>query len=147
MPTNFEKYSLLTARVLTVAIPLLLVTGRAAADAAILLIALLFIARSIVTRDGSWLRATWVRIGLALWVWMLLISNLAFDVGLSYIQAVPWLRFLLFAVALEAWVLNAVWIRRLVISATVMLVFVAVDVKGFRLKAGARMSGHFSLCP
>lgn len=127
MPTNFEKYSLLTARVLTVAIPLLLVTGRAAADVAILLIALLFIVRSMVTRDGSWLRATWVRFGLALWVWMLLISNFAFDVRLSYIQTVPWLRFLLFAVALEVWVLNAAWIRRLVISATVMLIFVAVD--------------------
>ena len=127
MHPNFEKYSLLTARVLTVAIPLWLVTGRAAADAAILLVALLFIVRSIVNRDASWLRATWVRIGLALWLWMLLISNFAFDVNLSYMQAVPWLRFLLFAVALEVWVLNAVWIRRLVISATVMLVFVAVD--------------------
>ncbi len=127
MHTNFEKYSLLAARVLTVTIPLWLVTGRAAADVAILLIALLFIVRSIVMRDGSWLRATWVRFGLALWVWMLLISNFAFDVQMSYIQAVPWLRFLFFAVALEVWVLNAVWIRRLVISATVMLVFVAVD--------------------
>ena len=127
MHNNFEKYSLLIARVLTVAIPLLLVTGRAAADAAILLIALLFIVRSIVTRDGSWLRATWVRLGFALWLWMLLISIFAFDVRLSYMQAVPWLRFLLFAVALEVWVLNAVWIRRLVISATGMLIFVAVD--------------------
>lgn len=127
MHTNFEKYSLLAARVLTVTIPLWLVTGRAAADVAILLIALLFIVRSIVMRDGSWLRATWVRFGLALWVWMLLISNFAFDVQMSYIQAVPWLRFLFFAVALEVWVLNAVWIRRLVITATVMLVFVAVD--------------------
>lgn len=127
MHPNFEKYSLLTARVLTVAIPLWLVTGRAAADAAILLVALLFIVRCIVNRDASWLRATWVRIGFALWLWMLLISNFAFDVSLSYMQAVPWLRFLLFAVALEVWVLNAVWIRRLVISGTVMLVFVAVD--------------------
>ena len=127
MHANFEKYSLLTARVLTVAIPLLLVTGRAAADVAIFLVALLFLVRSIIVRDGSWLRATWVRIGLALWLWMLLISIFAFDVRLSYIQATPWLRFLLFAVALEAWVLNAVWMRRLVISATTMLVFVAVD--------------------
>lgn len=127
MHTNFEKYSLLTARVLTVAIPLLLVTGRAAADVAIFLVALLFLVRSIIARDGSWLRATWVRIGLALWLWMLLISIFAFDVRLSYIQATPWLRFLLFAVALEAWVLNGVWIRRLVISATTMLIFVAVD--------------------
>lgn len=153
MQTNFEKYSLLTARVLTVAIPLFLVTGRAAADVAILLIALLFIVRSIVTRDGSWLRATWVRFGLALWVWMLLISNFAFDVGLSYIQAVPWLRFLLFAVALEAWVLNTVWIRRLVISATVMLVLVAVDAwwqyftgfdfLGHPRPSGTRLTGPF----
>ena len=127
MQNTFEKYSLLTARVLTVAIPLLLVTGRAAADAAILLIALLFLVRSIMIKDGSWLRATWVRIGLALWLWMLLISNFAFDVRISYIQAVPWLRFLLFAVALEVWVLNATWMRRLTITAMVMLVFVAVD--------------------
>lgn len=127
MHNNFEKYALLVARVLTVAIPLFLVTGRAAADVALTLVALLFLVRSIITKDWSWAHATWVRVGFALWLWMLLISNFAFDVSLSYSQAVPWLRFLLFAVALEAWVLNAIWIRRLVVSAAVMMAFVAVD--------------------
>lgn len=127
MRNNPEKHLLLAARVLTVGIPLFLVVGRAAADVALTLVALLFLAHSIITKDWAWAQIAWVRIALALWLWMLLISNFAFDVSLSYSQAIPWIRFILFAIALEVWVLNATWIRRLVISAAVMVALVAVD--------------------
>lgn len=127
MENKIEKNLLLTARVLTTGIPLFLVTGRAAVDIALSLVALLFIARSFISKDWAWTRATWFRIGLVLWAWTLLISNTAFDVAASYGQALSWIRFLLFAAALGTWVLDEVWIRRLIAAGTAMLLLVAAD--------------------
>ncbi|MDX1251467.1 MAG: O-antigen ligase family protein [Gammaproteobacteria bacterium] len=127
MESKVEKNLLLAARVLTTGIPLFLVTGRAAVDIALSLVALLFLARSFISKDWAWARAGWFRIGLVLWVWTLLISAAAFDVAASYGQAATWIRFLLFAAALGTWVLDATWIRRLIAVGMAMLLFVALD--------------------
>lgn len=116
-----------TARWLTVALPVLLITGRAAADTALSLAAILFLVRCIATDDWSWTRQTWVRVALGLWMWMLIISNFAYKVGPSYTEAAAWIRFVLFAAAAETWILDKIWIRRLIYVTGAALLFTAGD--------------------
>lgn len=127
MTLRLESRLLLTARLLVLILPLCLTGGRAAVDIALSLVAVLFLVRSAVTHDWSWARSTWFKVGAGLWLWMLFLSFFAYDVGLSFSQAVPWIRFLLFAAALEVWVLDEIWMRRLLWVATATLVFVSLD--------------------
>jgi O-antigen ligase len=127
MSKRVEIKLLLAARILLLMLPLWLISGRAAVDADLSLIAIMFLVRSAVMRDWSWARSTWFRIGLGLWLWTLVVSVFAFDHRLSFSQAAPWIRFLLFAAALESWVLDEVWMHRLLWVATGTLVFVAFD--------------------
>lgn len=115
------------ARWLTVALPILLIAGRAAADSALSLGAIFFLIRCIGTGDWSWTRRAWVRVIFGLWLWMLLISAYAYRVGPSYGQTLEWIRFILFAAAAEAWLLDEIWIRRLLFATGAALLFTAAD--------------------
>lgn len=79
---------------LTLAVPLFVVHGRGIADALIAAVAVLFVARSVAARDLAWLRRGWVVVALAWWAWMSAVS-------LPDWQPLGWLRFILFAAALE----------------------------------------------
>jgi len=122
-----ESRLLLAARILLLMLPLWLISGRAGVDIDLSLIVILFLLRSVMRRDWTWVGSTWFKIGLGLWVWTLVVSLFAFDTGLSFSQAAPWIRFLLFAAALEAWVLDEVWMRRLLWVITATLVLTAID--------------------
>jgi len=146
-----------TARWLTVALPVLLITGRAAADSALSLAAILFLVRCIATGDWSWTRRTWVRVALGLWIWMLIISNFAYKVGPSYTEAAAWIRFVLFAAAAESWILDKTWIRRLVYLTGAAALFTAGDailqfvtghdIFGYPKFSPERLTGPFSPHP
>lgn len=135
-----------TARWLTVLIPVFLVSGRAAADSAMSFVAILFLLRNIGTGDWSWTKRTWFRIAFVLWLWMLLISNFAYHVGPSYTEALTWLRFLLFAAAAEAWLLNGTWLRRLLYVTGATLLFTASDAI-FQYISGHDIFMHVSVHP
>jgi len=128
MSARLESGLLLTARILVLMLPLCLLGGRVAGEAALSLTALLFVVRSVLARDWAWTRTVWFKVGAGLWLWMLVVSVFALDPALSFSQAAPWLRFLIFAAALEAWVLDEVWMRRLLWSVTGVVTFVAADV-------------------
>jgi O-antigen ligase len=87
--------------------PLFLLHSRALADITISLIALAFLARSIAAPDWSWLRTGWVRVAAAWWLWLLFCSLPGIGLGgiSSLGQALASVRFLIFAAALEYWVL------------------------------------------
>ncbi|MEJ2650335.1 MAG: O-antigen ligase family protein [Gammaproteobacteria bacterium] len=127
MSERGETRLLLAARILLLTLPLWLISGRAAVDADLSLIVILFVVRSIMLRDWGWARSTWFRIGLGLWAWMLFITPFAYDPALSFSQAAPWIRFLVFAAALESWVLDEVWMRRLLWVATAILIYTSLD--------------------
>ena len=141
MNPGVESKLLSTARVLVVILPLCFIVGRVAVDAALTLTAILFLVRSTMARDWQWLHGAWFKVGAALWLWMLIISPFALDPHLSFSQAVPWIRFLIFAAALEAWVLNEVWMRRLLWVATGVVVFVACDT-WLQYLTGSDVFGH-----
>jgi O-antigen ligase len=109
---------LLTARlhdaaaILLYAFPALFVLGRGAADGALILIALLFLARSALDRDWRWLRTPWVVAALGAWGYLVL-RGLMPDAGEGALaRAVLWLRFIAFAAALQHWVLTEAGVRR-----------------------------------
>ena len=127
MTSRWEPRLLLAARILVLILPLCLTGGRAAVDIALSLVAILFIVRIVMAQDWGCTRNTWFKVGAGLWLWALFVSLFAFDMGLSFSQALPWIRFLLFAAALEVWVLNETWMRRVLWVATGTLVFVSLD--------------------
>ncbi len=97
----------------TLLLPLVLLHGRGLADAALSIVAVLFLVRSAMTRDWSWLRRTWVRVALLWWAWLVLCS-LRWGAGPN---AAVTIRFLLLAAALEHVVLDdariRLWLERL----------------------------------
>lgn len=99
----------------TLVLPLSLVVGHGVAEACPVALGAMFLVRSAAKRDWSWLRAGWVPIGLAWWLWLLACSAPA-GVG-SAMQAAGAARFLLLAAALEHWTLRdpaaRVWLTRL----------------------------------
>ena len=106
----------MTARLHQVAVgavlllPVFLLHGRAVADTLIALVAVLFLLRSALEGAWQWLRTPWLMAGLPWWGWQVACSVPAGSGALG--QATALLRFLLFAAALEVWVLAAPGVRR-----------------------------------
>jgi O-antigen ligase len=95
----------------TLGLPLALFYWRAVADALLSGVAALFLLHCCLTADFSPFRAAWFRWAAALWVWLLAASLLA-GTGQSVGQALVLIRLLLFALALEQWVLMPAQTRR-----------------------------------
>ncbi|NHO32360.1 O-antigen ligase family protein [Acetobacter sp. LMG 1636] len=93
------------AVVLTVILPVLLFRARAMADADLSIVGVLFLLRSVLLRDWSWLRVRWVQCGLALWALITLSSALSGPMP-SFVQGLLSLRFFVFCAALAYWVLT-----------------------------------------
>jgi O-antigen ligase len=127
MSVAAEDRMLLAARILVLILPVCLMGGRVLVDASLSLTAILFLLRSFKARDWRWVHTAWFKIAVGLWLWMVFISFFAFDRSLSFSQTLPWMRFLIFAAALEAWVLNEIWMRRLLWVTTGVLVFTSLD--------------------
>jgi len=92
--------------------PILLMHTRALAEVSIAVVGLGFLARSAITRDWSWLRASWVPFALAWWVWQVICSTPVPALHLgeggvrSLIQALATVRFLVLIAAIEHCVLS-----------------------------------------
>ncbi len=83
--------------------PFILLIERTPADIWLSLIALSFAVRSIIKRDGAWLRPFWVRAGFVFWIWCLISAALSSNPGYSLGETVAWFRFPLFAMATVFW--------------------------------------------
>ncbi len=109
-------------------LPVLFVIGRAPADAAMSLIAVLFLIRSWSGQGWRWLRTPWVVAAVVFWLYLLLVSGLALSPPDSFSRAVPFIRFVLFAAALQHWLLiDRQHVRMLLTSLAVVVGFVAFD--------------------
>lgn len=95
---------------LVLLLPLVLLHGRGVAEAAIMLIGLLFLARSVRSGDWGWGRRTWVRVAAGWWGWLVLCSALRGAEPVT--QALGLVRFLLLVAALEHWLLRSAAPRR-----------------------------------
>ncbi len=130
------------ARWLMLAIPALLVVGSGPADVAASLIGLAFVYRSSRIRCWDWLRAPWLRVAFGIWLVLLcLIAPFAYDPAQAYRSVLPWPRMILFAAALQFWLLDAIWLRRLVVSTALMTGLVALDTV-WQYLSGHDVLGH-----
>jgi O-antigen ligase len=115
-------------RFLVCAIPALFLVGRAPADVALSLIAVLLLLRSALSRDWSWARTPWIAVGLAIWLYLILASALAADPAAAYSRALPFGRFVLFGAALQQWLLVERGTRQILLMVLGgVIAFVALD--------------------
>ena len=83
--------------------PFILLIERSPADFWLSVIALSFASRSIVRREGWWLRVTWVRLAFLFWAACLLSAALSPLSAYSLGETFAWFRFPLFAMAVAFW--------------------------------------------
>ncbi len=83
--------------------PFILLVERSPADMWLSVLALSFAGRSILRREGWWLRVTWVRLAFLFWAACLLSAFLSPLPAYSVGEAFVWFRFPLFAMAVAFW--------------------------------------------
>ncbi len=106
------------ALVATLAVPLGLLHAFVGAEICIALVDVLFLAESFRRRDFAWTRRVWFRLAIAWWLWLLFCSTplpwpgFGTDGWTGFVQALVIVRLLLFAAALQNWVLTTGRARR-----------------------------------
>ncbi len=127
-PAGWAARMALAARVLVCAMPALFVIGKAPPDVALSMTAALFLGHSAVRGEWSWLRTPWVVVASCLWLYLIAVGLAAEDAGGALGRAGPWIRFVVFAAAVQFWVLaDGVWRKRLLICTGAVLAFVSAD--------------------
>ena len=90
-------------RILWLLGPFILLIERSPADAWLTILALAFVIRAVIKRDGNFLRAFWVRAAFLFWGICLLSAALSIIPAYSLGEAFIWIRFPLFAMASVYW--------------------------------------------
>jgi O-antigen ligase len=110
----------------TLLLPPVLLYTRAVGDLLMSVVAILFVGRAGVLRDWSWLQTTRARLALVFWLW-LVVCTLVAGTHRAVGEALVVCRLLLFAAALENWVLTRddrrkqLWIVVLVVAVWIVL--------------------------
>jgi len=136
-------------------LPILFVAGRAPADIAMSVIALLLLVRSQLGLGWYWLKTPWLTVALIFWGYLLFVSAMAIEPEDSFGRALPFIRFVLFAAALQHWLL--VDRHRIKLFLTVLAIAVGfvildclyqfvmgVDIFGKTAEGAFKLSGPFN---
>jgi O-antigen ligase len=83
--------------------PFILLIERTPADIWLSLLAITFVIRSIIKREGDWLKPFWVRAGFVFWIWCIIAGAISDHPAYSMGEAFIWFRFPLFAMATAFW--------------------------------------------
>ena len=83
--------------------PFILLIERSPADLWLTVLALSFAVRSVILRQGAWLRVFWVKAAFAFWGVTLLSALVSQDPSYAFGEAFVWFRFPLFAMATMFW--------------------------------------------
>ena len=112
---------------LTLILPVFTMHARAIGEIDLALVDLLFLTRCVLRADWAWLRAPWVRIAAAWWIWQIICSLPFIGIGgiASLVQAIVFVRYLVFAVALENAILATPaarrWMQGVILAATLYI--------------------------
>lgn len=115
-------------RILGALTPLAVVGGPSVADIACSTIAALFLLHAVWQKSFAWLRQSWLLVALALWAYACVRALFAADVMDSISLALPFVRFPIFAAAMQTLVLREPkWRKRIVVVGAFSLGFLALD--------------------
>ena len=93
-------------------IPFLLIIGRAVADAAVVLVCVLFLCDCIQRKNWSWLRNRWVQVGLVTWAYLFISAAFALaDREAGFMRALTWGRWIILTAAIVFWCSQRPWWR------------------------------------
>ena len=109
-------------------LPISLLTGPAIPDISITLICILFLIYSFLHKDFKWLKEKWVRAGLAFWICLLFISIFALNIYDSFQDALIFIRYIIFAIAISHWLIKDKIILEFFLKIlTLTIIFVVFD--------------------
>lgn len=138
----------------TLLLPVALLYTRATGDALLSLVAILFLARACVLRDWSWLHTAHARLALCFWLW-LVVCTFAMATHRAAGEALVACRLLLFAAALENWVLlrqaqrRQLWLVILAVAAWIVVetweqYALGTNIFGYQRWGSGVLTGPFS---
>ena len=116
-----------TERWLVPLVPIALVSVSGVADVFCSVVAILFIVRAAVRRDGSAFNQSWFIALLLLWIYLCIRSAFAAHAGASLGEAIIWLRYPVFAIAAGKALSNADDRRRFVTITVCSVLFLSAD--------------------
>ena len=101
--TDFKQVPKLQAlmAILIILMPFLLIAGRALADAVLSITAVLFLVSSVLSKDLTWIKQKWFIFAALFWVYVSTSSFFAIDAETAFGRAFPWIRFIVFAAAVQ----------------------------------------------
>ena len=73
------------------------------ADLWLTLIAISFLIRSYILKEWLWLKQKWIKYTLIFWIWCMISSLLSQEPMFSLQQSFVWIRFPIYAVAIQTW--------------------------------------------
>ena len=117
-PSTIDHWPLITdiGRLAVLVMPLMLLHAPSLAEGSIAVTDLCFLSRSALESDWRWLGTRWLQVALLWWGWLVICSVPIPPLGPggahSFVEAVSVVRFLIFAAALEHWVLRDPAARR-----------------------------------
>ncbi|MHA1539859.1 MAG: O-antigen ligase family protein [Alphaproteobacteria bacterium] len=126
-----NKYNLSLFKIagfFTLLLPFCIFLGAAPTDITLSLIGLLFLINSCVKRDFKWLNERWIQLALTLWIYMVIRSFFTVSPDDALNRALPFIRYILFAAALQFWVfIDKKTRRRLLFSCIFAVTFATTD--------------------
>jgi len=113
---------------LIAATPIALVAGRAAADVAVSIAAILFLFDSIRNNRWSWAKEPWSIAALSLWAFGIAREGLLSQGAYPITETLAWVRYIIFAASVKTWALATTQSRkRLLISTITAVAFLSAD--------------------
>ncbi|HYN54724.1 MAG TPA: O-antigen ligase family protein [Methylotenera sp.] len=108
-------------------LPILLLSSRSMADFTVLTLGLIFLLKSSLEKSWKWCSEPWFRMSLLFWAYLLLVNApISIDFADSFLHALFFIRWPLFAAALAYWLLSSVKYQRHLIMALMAVTFFIV---------------------
>ncbi|MDP1574271.1 MAG: O-antigen ligase family protein [Coxiellaceae bacterium] len=142
--TDFLKESWLfkITFVLLMLLPIATYSGIGICDLVLSSVAFLFCFYSAVQKNFAWLKEKWFQLFLALWILLIIKSFFTLTPAMSLSQSLPFIRFALFALALQYWLLTKSYQHKLLaIALSITLALMCID-GFFELYTGKDFLGH-----
>ena len=96
---HFDKYII----IMWLLGPFIYLIERSPADAWLSILALIFLIRSLIKNNWEWANQIWFKFAIALWVTGLFSALISSDPYFTFTQGFVWIRFPLYAVAVQTW--------------------------------------------